>query len=58
MPLTIDKSKENCHTYGGPSSNGDTTEEEIVEMMLRSVHTIKGKLLELQDKIEKACSSS
>ena len=43
--------------YGKKHTNGFTTEESIVEMMLKSVHTIKGKLIKLEEKLKKACSS-
>lgn len=50
--------KENDYQkHSAPHPNGQTTEEDIIEMMLRSVHTIKGKLVKLEEKLEKACSS-
>ena len=37
--------------------NGHTTEEAIVEMMLRNVHNIKGRLIDLEKKLTKVCLS-
>lgn len=60
MVLTLIKEQpkevDNQH-YGGPHQNGHTTEDAIVEMMLRNVHNIKGKLIDLEKKLVKACSS-
>ena len=62
LTLTENQSKKDLdNQHYGPNGrmiglNGHTTEEAIVEMMLRNVHNIKGKLIDLEKKLT-ACSS-
>ena len=57
MAITIEKENQVKELQDHVHRNGNTTEEEIVEMMLSSVHNIKGKLIEIEKKLIKACSS-
>ena len=57
VSTTLEQNKAEVRKIPLGHMNGNTTEDAIVEMMLKSVHSIKGKLIQLEEKLIKACSS-
>ena len=55
MPAILEK--ENTNVKEPLIKTHGQTEETIIEMMLSSVHSMKGKLIKLEEKLIKACSS-